>query len=84
MVATKENSESSEERSPRQHSTTEVGVLIANTDHGATFPEGSSSRHRSESISTLQHYFTHEGNENPPPYLPGGISFNNRAALWGG
>ncbi|GBM90294.1 hypothetical protein AVEN_90817-1 [Araneus ventricosus] len=36
---------SSEERSPRQQSDTEVGVPIAITGHGPTPPEGGTSRH---------------------------------------
>ncbi|GBN81597.1 hypothetical protein AVEN_189484-1 [Araneus ventricosus] len=53
----------SEERSQRQHSEIEVGVLTAITGHG-----GSASRHRNEGNSILHHYYTAKRSENPLTY----------------
>ncbi|GBO06351.1 hypothetical protein AVEN_114455-1 [Araneus ventricosus] len=59
---------SSEERSPRQQSETEVGVPTAITGHRPTSPEGGISHLWNGGNSISHRYFTHEENENPLTY----------------
>ncbi|GBM62230.1 hypothetical protein AVEN_216366-1 [Araneus ventricosus] len=64
--------DSSEERSPRQQSETEVGVVIANTGHCLTPPEGSTSSHRSGCFLNPTKLLCTPG-KRKPAYLSGGF-----------
>ncbi|GBM02187.1 hypothetical protein AVEN_190606-1 [Araneus ventricosus] len=60
-----------EERSQRQQSKTEIGVLTAITGHGLTPPEGGTSRHRRR--VTQPPPLLHPEEKQEPTYLSGGF-----------